>query len=178
VTRARAFPAAALYVALIALANVLTSRYGLTPVGFGLAATAGVYAAGAVLTIRDTIQNVAGRPATLACIAAGTALSAAYGDGRIAAASAVAFCLAELLDLTVYTALRDRGWTVAVWASFAAAAPLDTLLFLWIAGFPTTPAGVAGQMLGKTWATAAIWALTVGSAAAARTEDEDRRARA
>lgn len=157
----RAVPAAVLYVALIVLANVVTSRYGLVPVGFGLAATAGVYAAGATLTVRDVVQEAGGRWLTLGLIGAGTGLSAAFGSGRIAVASAVAFLLSELADLAVYTVTRPRGWTPAVWASFVVAAPFDTVLFLWLAGFPVTGPGLGGQLLGKTWATAAVWALTV-----------------
>lgn len=120
-----------------------------------------MYAAGAVLTVRDTVQEAGGRWLALACILVGAVLSGLFGDGRIALASAVAFLLSELADLVVYTAVRRRGWTPAVWLSFAVSAPFDTLLFLALAGFPVTPAGVAGQLLGKTWATAAVWALTV-----------------
>jgi queuosine precursor transporter len=157
---ARAAVAVVLYVAAVVAANVLTSRYGTVPVGFGLTATAGVYCAGAVLTVRDTVQEAGGRRLAVACILAGAALSAAFGSGRIAAASAVAFLLAELADFAVYTATRRYGWTPAVWASFAVSAPFDTWLFLVFAGFPVTGHGLAGQLLGKTWATAAAWALT------------------
>lgn len=150
-----------IYVALIVTANLLTTRYGLVPVGLGLSASAGVFAAGATLTVRDVVQVTGGRPYALALIAVGAGISAAFGSGRIALASAAAFLLAELLDLTVFTWLRDNGWTLSVWASFAVAAPVDTLLFLSLAGFPVTPAGVAGQILGKTWATLLVWAVTV-----------------
>lgn len=160
-TRLRALPAVAVYISLIALANILTSRYGLVPVGFGLAATAGVYAAGATLTVRDTVQEAGGRWLAVVCILAGAALSAVFGDGRIAVASCIAFLLSELADLIVYTLTRPRGWTPAVWLSFLVAAPFDTVLFLWLAGFPITGSGLAGQLVGKTWATAAVWALTV-----------------
>ena len=50
----------ALYVASIVAANVLIVTVGLVPVGFGLLAPAGVYAAGFTLTLRDLDPGRAG----------------------------------------------------------------------------------------------------------------------
>jgi queuosine precursor transporter len=141
--------AALAFLASIVLANIATSRYGLVPVGLGLLVTAGTFAAGLALVARDAIQEAAGRWATLALILTGAALSWLLGDGRIAAASGVAFLIGELVDMAVYTPLRRRSLATAVVASTIIAAPVDTVLFLAVAGFPVTGGAVAGQWLVK-----------------------------
>jgi hypothetical protein len=75
----------------VAAANWLTSRYGFIPVGLGLTATAGTYAAGFCLLARDWVHDTAGRTAVLAAIAAGGIASAVMAGPRLAAASAAAF---------------------------------------------------------------------------------------
>ena len=150
------------FLASIVLANWLTSRYGLVEVGLGLLATAGAFAAGASLLARDAVQVTAGRKAALVAIVSGCIVSWFVGDGRIALASAAAFFLAELLDFFVFTTLRSRLGTFesAAVGSNIVSAPVDTLAFLAIAGFPLTAAGFAGQMVGKlVWATAVPVAL-------------------
>jgi hypothetical protein len=145
----------------VLLANLLTTYYGLVPAGFGLLVTAGTYAAGLSLGLRDALQHVGGVRWVLGAIAGGIVLSALLGDGRIALASAVAFGVAECADLAVYTPLRRRNWRTAVAASNAVGAIADTLLFLWIAGFPLTAELVGGQILVKAvWCT--VLALVVG----------------
>ena len=157
----------------IALANCMTSHYGLVAAGFGLAVTAGTYAAGLSLGLRDALHESGGYRWVLAAIAGGIAVSAVLGDGRVALASAVAFGVAELLDLLVYVPLRRRDWRPAVAASNAVGALADTLLFLWIAGFPVTGREVGGQLLVKAvWMT--LLALAVGEVVARST----RKARA
>jgi uncharacterized PurR-regulated membrane protein YhhQ (DUF165 family) len=156
--------AAGLCVALvgsIALANWMTSHYGLVSAGFGLMVTAGTYAAGLSLGLRDALHESGGYRWVLAAIAAGIALSALLGDGRIALASAIAFGVAELADLLVYVPLRRRNWRTAVVASNAVGAIADTFLFLTIAGFGLTVQSVGGQLLVKAvWMT--LLALAVG----------------
>lgn len=141
------------YVATIPAANWLTAHYGMVPVGLGLITTAGTFAAGAALLLRDTVQDTLGRGWVLAGIAAGAALTAATSP-VLALASTAAFLAAELADMGVYTPLRNRGWARAVLASNTAGAIVDTLLFLFLAGFPITAATVGGQLVGKlAWAT-------------------------
>lgn len=143
------------FLTLIVAANWLTAQYGLIPVGFGLVATAGTWAAGLVLLARDLVQDTAGHSVMLASIAAGAALSAALASPQIALASGAAFALSELLNWLVYTPLRRRGWARAVIPSNLAGALLDTVVFLGLAGFPIWSA-VPGQMLAKTAATLAV----------------------
>lgn len=145
----------------IVLANHLSSEYGLVSAGFGLLVSAGTYAAGLALGLRDALHEVGGVRWVLGAIAGGIAVSFLMGDGRIALASAVAFGVAELLDLAVYAPLRERNWRLAVASSNAVGALADTLLFLWIAGFPMTPMSIGGQLLVKAvWMT--LLALAVG----------------
>jgi hypothetical protein len=147
--------ALASYVTTVVAANWLTDRYGFVPVGFWLTTTAGTYAAGAALLARDALQDAAGRRAVLVAIGIGAALSAWLSTPQLAIASAAAFLIAETCDMAIYTPLRRHGWARAVLASNAVGAVLDTVVFLWLAGFPIASAA-PGQLVGKLlWATAA-----------------------
>lgn len=142
------------YVASVVLANWLTSHYGLVPVLPGLVTRAGTYAAGAALGLRDLVQQIGGRRLAVLAIAAAAVLSWVLSSPQLAIASATAFLLAELADFAVYTPLRERGWVRAVLASNIVGAPIDTLVFLGLAGFPLTWSTVLGQLVGKLlWAT-------------------------
>lgn len=142
------------YAASIAAANVLTTRYGLVPMGFGLTATAGTYAAGAALLLRDVVHDACGPRWVIAGIGGGALLTALTAPSLVIA-SAVAFLLAELLDMAVYTPLRKRGWARAALISGIVGAVVDTYVFLALAGFPITAASTGGQLVGKAvWATA------------------------
>jgi hypothetical protein len=147
------------YITAIVAANWLTTRYGLVPVGFGLITTAGTYAAGLALLLRDVVQDVCGWRWVLAGIATGAVLTAVTSPA-LAVASTVAFLLAELLDTAVYTPLRERGWARAALLSGIVGATVDTYAFLALAGFPITAHTVGGQLVGK-----AVWATLVPVAA-------------
>ena len=136
--------ALAYFVGAILLANMLTNEYGMVGVGFGLTATAGTFAAGAALLLRDAVQEAAGKAAVIVGILAGAALTYTISPG-LAAASATAFLIAELADMAVYTPLRKLDWTVAVVASNVVGAVVDTFVFLHMAGFPITASGVGSS---------------------------------
>lgn len=162
--RAAAALAAVAFLATILAANYATTRYGMVPVGFGLAATAGTYLAGLSFVLRDTLHDLAGRWATLAVIAAGAALSFIVADPFIALASAVAFGLSESADLAVYAPLRRRGYVRAAIASNVVGSVVDSVAFLAIAGFPIL-ASMPGQLVGKLTITGAAVALVAGARA-------------
>lgn len=143
------------FVACVAIANMLTGNYGMVPVGFGLMATAGTYLAGATFVLRDIVDDLMGKRAVFALIALGALISAFGGAGQIALASAVAFAVGEIADYAIYRPLRKRGYIRAAVTSNIVGAFVDTILFLWIAGFPIWVA-VPGQMVGKMWITAAV----------------------
>jgi uncharacterized PurR-regulated membrane protein YhhQ (DUF165 family) len=178
----------AAFLACILLANYVTTRYGMIPVGFGLVATAGTYLAGVTFVLRDSIQDavrayltreIRGRGhmagvieieepkdwrVTLpifGLIVLGAGLSYLIASPFIALASGVAFLASETADLVVYTPLRERGYVRAAIASNVVGALVDTVLFLWVAGFPIAGA-VAGQMVGKLTVTAVTVALVLG----------------
>lgn len=148
--------AVAAYVAAVVLANVVTERLGLVSVGFGLLVTAGTYAAGFALLARDFVHRFGGRPWALAAIALGGVLSWALSSPALAGASTVAFVSAELIDLGVYEPIRRaKGFMQGALVSNIASAPVDTVVFLSLAGFPLTLETVGGQFVGKVlWATA------------------------
>lgn len=154
--------AASAFISTIVVANYVTTRFGMVPLGFGLTATAGTYFAGLAFVLRDLVQDLAGRLAVAYLILVGAALSYAISDSHIATASAVAFLLSEGIDFAVYSPLRKRGYVRAAVASNIAGAAVDTVLFLTIAGFPLA-AAFTGQMVGKTVVTLAVVALVVAA---------------
>lgn len=147
------------FVGLVVGANALTANYALIPAGFGLLTTAGTYLAGATFVLRDVIHEHAGRWVSAGLVAAAAVVAGFITTPALGIASGVTFLLAELLDLGVYDAIRKRGYMVAVAASSAAGALLDSWLFLTLAGFPVTFAAIAGQVLVKGYAIAAVAGL-------------------
>jgi uncharacterized PurR-regulated membrane protein YhhQ (DUF165 family) len=152
--------ASAAFLATILAANYVTTEYGMVPVGFGLVATAGTYFAGLAFVLRDSVQDGGGKRLVFALIVAGALLSYLVSDPFIALASGVAFLVSEAADLAVYTPLRKRGYLRAATASNVVGAFIDTVLFLWIAGFPIM-AAIPGQMVGKLLVTLAVVALVL-----------------
>lgn len=147
----------------IVLANWLTTEYGFVSVGFGLVATAGTYAAGLALGLRDLLQDTGGRWWVLGTILAGGVVSYLIADPFIALASAVAFTVGELADMAVYSPLRSRNWTGAVVASNLVGAVVDTAIFIGIAfGAAMIQGSMLGQIVGKAWATLALLVVVWG----------------
>jgi hypothetical protein len=132
-------------------ANWATATFGVVPLGvLGLSVTAGTFAAGAALVARDTVDEAGGRLAVAVAVGAGCLLSLLLAPAAIAVASAAAFTVAELVDWAVYRwGRRRRGRPFGVVASSVVAAPLDTIVFLSLAGFPVAGSTVAGQWLVK-----------------------------
>lgn len=153
--------ASAAFVGLVVASNALTAEYGL----IGGVVAAGTFTAGLVLAARDAVRETAGVWASLACIAAGVAVSAVMAGPVLALASGVAFAVSELVDTAVYEPLRRRSRTRALAWSNLAGSVVDSVLFLALAGFPLWPA-VAGQVAVK-WAVAvALPLLVIGGARA------------
>lgn len=140
---------AALFVASVVAANWATATFGLVSV-IGLSFTAGTLAAGTALILRDSVQERLGVRAVLIAIGAGVLLSVVTSNPNIALASGLAFLASEITDFAVYTRLRHRNRPLAVILSSIAASPVDTFLFLGLAGFPITAQSVGGQFAVKT----------------------------
>jgi uncharacterized PurR-regulated membrane protein YhhQ (DUF165 family) len=147
------------YAGSIVAANVATDRIGLVSVA-GLVVTAGTFLAGLTLILRDAVDAVAGRRVMLAAIATGVALSAATTTPSLAVASAVAFGVSELADAATWTQLCPRSMPWAVLVSSAVSAPIDSVLFLAVAGFPVTAPAIAGQVSVKV-GFAALFAIVL-----------------
>lgn len=148
--------AAGIYLGSVALANWLTTHCGFVSVGFGALSTAGTFAAGGALIVRDLLQDTIGRVGVLLLIMVASAASYLIAAPAVALASGVAFALAELLDMVAYTPLRRRGrfggrwWAAAILAGGVIGAIADTVAFLWIAfGWPAVGPALKGQLIGK-----------------------------
>jgi uncharacterized PurR-regulated membrane protein YhhQ (DUF165 family) len=147
------------YIATIFVANWLIQHVGPVPVGFGLIAPAGVYAAGVAFTLRDVVQRALGRHAAVLAILVGAGASYLISPA-FAVASAVAFLVSELADFAVYTPLERRSWLGAVLVSNTVGLLVDSWLFLTLA-FGSLQF-LPGQLVGKTWVTLlAVAALAV-----------------
>lgn len=129
----------------------------LIPVGFGLMAPSGVLMIGLALVLRDWLHELAGWRAAFTAVMVGAALSLYVSPPAIALASAVAFGLAELADLAVYSKLRAKGKALAVAASGVVGAAIDSALFVWIA-FGSLQFS-AGTTLAKVYASVAVAAI-------------------
>lgn len=148
-----------LFLSTVVLANWLVQTFGPVPVGFGLVAPAGVYAAGLAFIARDALHEESRRLVALAIIA-GAALSLLVADPRLAGASALAFLASESLDTLVWARWRRRSYVGALVASNTVGILVDSALFLWLAfgGFEF----LVGQAVGKAWWTvAALGALSL-----------------
>lgn len=150
------------FLATIPLANWMIGAVGteclpngpcLVPVAPGFMAPSGVLVIGLALVLRDAVQQLLGIRWAFAAIACGVMLSVWVSPPALVLASAVAFGLAELLDLAVYTPLRKRSLSMAVLASGIVGAAVDSAVFLWLA-FGSLDY-MAGQVIGKTWMTIA-----------------------
>lgn len=156
---------ASAYAGLAILANWLASKYVITVPFTHYLAPAGVLCIGAVLVLRDWIQQLGGLRVSLFCIVfAGLASYliaevAGWTDLRkIAIASVVAFLASETLETVVFTPLRRRNLTAAVALSATAGNALDSYLFLAIAF--GSQAFFMGQFVGKLEMIAVGVALT------------------
>lgn len=145
------------YILTIPIANWLIGNVGtecipsgpcLIPVGFGYSAPTGVLMIGAALVLRDAVQNYLGVRWTLAAITAGILLSAFVAPPALMLASAVAFGLAELADMAVYTPLKQKGMAITgILASGIVGSIIDSAVFLYIA-FGSLQF-IEGQVIGK-----------------------------
>lgn len=143
------------YISAVVAANIVTDRLGLVTVGFGLYVTAGTYAAGFALLARDFVHRYGNRWIAIAAVLLAGGVSWLLASPALAVASVVAFLAAEFIDLAVFIPVRNaKGFVQGALVSNVVSAPVDTLLFLYLAGFPITAETVGGQFVGKVlWAT-------------------------
>lgn len=129
----------------------------LIPVGFGLMAPSGVLVIGAAMVLRDLVHQVMGAKWALAAIMAGAALSAMFAAPQLVVASVLAFLIAELADMAVYSRVRKHSIWLAVLVSGLVGSAIDSAAFLLVA-FRSLDF-IAGQIVGKVWASIAAAAF-------------------
>jgi queuosine precursor transporter len=164
---------AALYFALVVLANWLASAYLVGVPLTSYVAPAGVFCVGAVLVIRDWLQQllaeryggVRGLLGTLPVVYVAGLVSWLIGDlagwttlQKIAIASVVAFAVSETVEALVFAPLRRRSLTAGVAISATIGNALDSYIFLAIAF--GSQAFFAGNFVGKLEMIAVGVALT------------------
>lgn len=153
----------AAFAATIPAANWLIGNVGtecipagpcLIPVGFGFMAPSGVLMIGLALVLRDAVHETGGWKLAFAAVLAGGLLSLAVAPPALALASAAAFVVAEVADLAIYAPLRRKRLALAVMASGAVGAAVDSTIFVWMAfgalDFAT------GTTLAKLYASAVV----------------------
>lgn len=147
-----------LYLFSILLSAWLVQYVGVVPVWFGVNAPAGAYVIGLTMVLRDLLQDQLGaRPVYVAIIIG--ALLSAFVSPNIAFASAIGFCISELVDQFVYTPIRKHSLVFAVIISNVVSILVDTIIFLYsvFGNFDY----FIGQVLAKFFATIfAVVALT------------------
>ena len=130
-----------LFALTIPAANWLIGHVGTTciangpcvvPVAPGLMAPSGVMMVGVALVLRDLVQRRLGLRVSAGTVVAGAAMSALLAPPALVLASANAFFLSEVADLTVYTPLARR-LVLAVVASSLVGLVVDSIVFLWLA---------------------------------------------
>lgn len=154
-----------LYLASIAAANALVSRFGPS-----VAVLNAFLFIGLDLSTRDQLhalwQGRALWPRMLALVVGGGLLSLLLGGaGRVALASCLTFVLAGVADAVSYSLLRRHSWLVRANGSNFVAAAVDSLCFPLLAfGWPLLWGVVLGQFLAKV-AGGAFWATLLHHAA-------------
>lgn len=161
----------AAYVGAIALANWLIAHgcpgatatafhtYTL-PVGFGLVAPAGTYAAALTFPARDVVQRAGGRLVGVVAIAAGAAMSWWLSSPSVALASGATFLVAESLDFAVFSPMQRRWFALAVLVSGLFGLTANAALFLYLAHLPLSE--FDGLTLGQAWVMGPAFLAAVG----------------
>jgi uncharacterized PurR-regulated membrane protein YhhQ (DUF165 family) len=155
------------YVGLAILANWLAATYIVHVPFTPYLAPGGVFCIGAILVIRDWLQQLAGLWFSLALVAVASVASYVTADvfgwtslRKIAVASFVAFVVSETVEAAVFTPIRRRSLTAGVALSGVAGSALDSWLFLTLA-FGSL-AYWPGQFWAKTMMVAVGTVLTAG----------------
>jgi uncharacterized PurR-regulated membrane protein YhhQ (DUF165 family) len=142
------------YVAVIVLSNILVVALGIIPIGFGLTAPAASLVVGIALLARDIVHKIAGLKWVMIGILFGCIVSWFIAEPSLAIASTAAFGISELLDLGIFSPLQKRGFYRAAFLSNAASAPIDSIVFLTLAGFSLSLSLIGGQVIAKVlWST-------------------------
>jgi len=132
------------------LIPVLPAELNAFDPGNMLMAPSSVLVVGLAFVLRDLVQRRLGFGFAAAAVVLGAALSALLAPPQLVIASGVAFLLAEMADLLVYTPLQRRRLVLAVFASSIVGLIVDSIVFLQLA-FGSLEF-LWGQVVGKSWA--------------------------
>lgn len=166
--RAAGWVSLAAFIGCVPAANWLIAHVGavcvpdgpcLIPVWPGILAPSGVLLAGLSFVLRDLVQEALGLIWAIAAVLIGGVIAALIASPVLAVASVVAFLIAEMADLLVFTGLRRRGLVLASVASSVVGLLLDSLIFVQIAF--GNPAYIVGQSIGKAWMVLAALPLLI-----------------
>ncbi len=138
------------------------------PVAPGVMAPSGVITIGLAFVLRDIVQRRLGLGYSVAAVSVGAAVSSLVAPAPLVLASGVAFLIAELLDLGVYTPLQKHGFVRAAVVSSVVGVVVDSVIFLTVA-FGTLDF-LLGQVVGKL----GMVALTIPFLILLRRRDEAR----
>ena len=131
------------------LIPVLPGALNVFDPGNVLMAPSSVLMVGLAFVFRDLVQRRLGFGFAAAAVIVGAGLSAFLAPPQLVIASGVAFLVAEMADLLVYTPLQRRRLVLAVFASSIVGLIVDSILFLQLA-FGSLEF-LWGQVVGKSW---------------------------
>lgn len=123
--------------ALVVLASNILVQYPFEPLGLRDDLTWGAFSYPFAFLVTDLTNRHFGARDTRRVVYAGfvaaVLLSAWLATPRIAAASGLAFLLAQLLDVEIFERLRRHAWWVPPFASSLVSSALDTVVFFTLA---------------------------------------------
>lgn len=126
-----ALPIAAM--ALVVLASNILVQYPIEAFGLADWLTFGAFTYPVAFLVTDLSNRRLGAPATRRVVYVGfviaVVLSALFATPRIAIASGTAFLAAQLTDVAIFNALRERAWWLPPLISTLVASALDTAIF-------------------------------------------------
>jgi len=146
----------AAYIFIVVLCNIGFSVVPLIPM-LGVMFPPMALAVGFVFVVRDFAQRDVGHHVLIA-MAAAAVISFVMADPYVAAASLVAFVVAETIDWAVYTYDPDRSFRDRVLWSSLISTPIDSAVFLYMIGhFSVT--GMILMTLAKLGGALLVWYL-------------------
>jgi uncharacterized PurR-regulated membrane protein YhhQ (DUF165 family) len=123
--------------AMVVLASNILVQFPFEPFGLADTLTWGAFTYPFAFLVTDLTNRHFGPARTRLVVYAGfvaaVALSALFATPRIAAASGLAFLLAQLLDVLIFDRLRQRAWWVPPFLSSLVSSALDTVVFFTLA---------------------------------------------
>ncbi|MES2906241.1 MAG: queuosine precursor transporter [Pseudomonadota bacterium] len=145
-----ALPVAAF--SLVVLASNILVQYPVRALHLDEVLTYGAFSYPFAFLVTDITNRRFGAPLTRRIIGCGfvvaVILSLYFATPRIAAASGLAFFLANLLDVQIFERLRDKAWWLPPLGSSIMSSALDTVLFFSIAfmgdAMMSAPVGLFG----------------------------------